>query len=366
VGTDIRERNIDRIKERILSGGRLFIYGSSETAMHISQYLKKHEICDVGGYLVDDAYYDLDTLNGLQVMRFSEWKKQFNTHDVVVFGFASYTQAQRKLFGGDLPDGVLYVFFAFPYSFNQEDVWIDYDYYNEHVDEFENMGNHLMDERSREIYKTYISSQMTGDIEAIQKYSEINQYFADFMPDGYDVFIDIGGYTGDTLIEAKKQLRSVKRYVVFEPDEDNIAALKNNIDKYSIANVQIIEKGAYETSGTLSFSSDGFNSSISEDGDEKISVCAPDDVIHLEDDEKKVLIKMDIDGSEVYAIRGAKKLIKENNPYLAICVYHKRDDLITIPHLLDEISNNGYNYYLRYYGDNFRELVLYAIPQKQE
>jgi FkbM family methyltransferase len=314
---------------------------------------------------VDDAYYSANTINGVQAIRFSEWKRQYDAKDILVFGFASYAQAQYKLRSGDLPEGVLYVFFAFPYSFNQEDVWIDYNYYNEHVDEFENVGNHLMDERSREIYKTYISSQMTGDIEAIQKYSEINQYFADFMPDGYDVFIDIGGYTGDTLIEAKKQLRSVKRYVVFEPDEDNIAALKNNIDKYSIANVQIIEKGAYETSGTLSFSSDGFNSSISEDGDEKISVCAPDDVIHLEDDEKKILIKMDIEGSEVYAIRGAEKLIKEHHPYLAICVYHKRDDLITIPHLLDEISNNGYSYYLRYYGDNFRELVLYAVPNEK-
>jgi FkbM family methyltransferase len=314
---------------------------------------------------VDDAYYSANTINGVQAIRFSEWKRQYDAKDILVFGFASYAQAQYKLRSGDLPEGVLYVFFAFPYSFNQEDVWIDYNYYNEHVDEFENVGNHLMDERSREIYKTYISSQMTGDIEAIQKYSEINQYFADFMPDGYDVFIDIGGYTGDTLIEAKKQLRSVKRYVVFEPDEDNIAALKNNIDKYSIANVQIIEKGAYETSGTLSFSSDGFNSSISEDGDEKISVCAPDDVIHLEDDEKKILIKMDIEGSEVYAIRGAEKLIKEHRPYLAICVYHKRDDLIAIPRLLDEISNNGYSYYLRYYGDNFRELVLYAVPNEK-
>jgi FkbM family methyltransferase len=266
---------------------------------------------------------------------------------------------------GDLPEGVLYVFFAFPYSFNQEDVWIDYDYYNEHVDEFENMGNHLMDERSREIYKTYISSQMTGDIEAIQKYSEINQYFADFMPDGYDVIIDLGGYTGDTLINAKEILKDIGRYIVFEPDKGNISALKNNIEKYSFDDVQIIEKGAYETSGTLSFSSDGFNSSISEDGDEKISVCAPDDVIHLEDDEKKILIKMDIEGSEVYAIRGAEKLIKEHRPYLAICVYHKRDDLIAIPRLLDEISNNGYSYYLRYYGDNFRELVLYAVPNEK-
>jgi FkbM family methyltransferase len=314
---------------------------------------------------VDDAYYSENILNGVQVIRFSEWVKQYDTKDILVFGFMSYAQAQCKLGSGDLPKEVLYVFFAFPYSFNQNGAWIDYEYYHEHMDEFENVGERLKDEYSKELYKAYISSQMTGDIDAIQIYSESNQYFADFMPDAYDVFIDIGAYTGDTLIEAKKQMRSVKRYVAFEPDEDNIAALKNNIDKYSIANVQIIEKGAYETSGTLSFSSDGSSSTISEDGDEKISVCALDDVIHLKEDEKKILIKMDIEGSEVYAIRGAKKLIKEHHPYLAICVYHKRDDLITIPHLLDEISNNGYSYYLRYYGDNFRELVLYAVPNEK-
>jgi hypothetical protein len=49
MGTDIRERNIDKIKERILSGGRLFIYGASETAVHIYQYLKKCEISNLGG-----------------------------------------------------------------------------------------------------------------------------------------------------------------------------------------------------------------------------------------------------------------------------------------------------------------------------
>jgi hypothetical protein len=49
MGTDIRERNIDKIKERILSGGRLFIYGASETATHIYQYLQKHIIFKLGG-----------------------------------------------------------------------------------------------------------------------------------------------------------------------------------------------------------------------------------------------------------------------------------------------------------------------------
>lgn len=45
---------------------------------------------------------------------------------------------------------------------------------------------------------------------------------------------------------------------------------------------------------------------------------------------------MDIDGAEYDALEGAKKTIIEYQPTLAVCVYHKRDDLINIPLLIKE------------------------------
>lgn len=53
--------------------------------------------------------------------------------------------------------------------------------------------------------------------------------------------------------------------------------------------------------------------------------------------EKVTFIKMDIEGLEMKAIKGASKIIKEQKPRLAICIYHKPDDFVSIPALLLEL-----------------------------
>jgi len=77
-------------------------------------------------------------------------------------------------------------------------------------------------------------------------------------------------------------------------------------------------------------------------------------------DEKATFIKMDIEGSELEALKGAQNQIKVNKPKLAICVYHKETDLITIPQFILSL-NPDYKLYLRHYGNFSTELVLYAL-----
>ena len=104
----------------------------------------------------------------------------------------------------------------------------------------------------------------------------------------------------------------------------------------------------------------GDGSSICEDGDIVIEVNAIDEMV----DRPVTFIKMDIEGSEYDAIVGASRIIKENIPTLAICVYHKREDLIEIPKLIMSITGeDAYNFYIRHHQTNLTELVLYAIPK---
>ena len=72
---------------------------------------------------------------------------------------------------------------------------------------------------------------------------------------------------------------------------------------------------------------------------------------------------MDIEGSEKEAILGAQKTIKKYKPNLAICLYHKPEDLWELPLLINKIEPN-YKMYLRVHEDLCLSTVLYCIYKK--
>ena len=73
-------------------------------------------------------------------------------------------------------------------------------------------------------------------------------------------------------------------------------------------------------------------------------------------------IKMDIEGAELAAFKGAQKTITAHQPILAISLYHKPEDLITIPQFIHELHRD-YRFWLRAHHPRFAyEMVLYAIP----
>jgi hypothetical protein len=90
--------------------------------------------------------------------------------------------------------------------------------------------------------------------------------------------------------------------------------------------------------------------------DMEIIVCALDTQLP---GEKISLIKMDIEGAEIEAIKGAANVIKENKPKMAVAAYHRIDDLYEIPLLLHSIYPN-YNLYLRHIGNEIYNTTLFA------
>ena len=71
---------------------------------------------------------------------------------------------------------------------------------------------------------------------------------------------------------------------------------------------------------------------------------------------------MDIEGSELAALRGGINIIKRERPILAISIYHSIKDYWEIPKfLMQELEK--YKYYVRHHALICNETVLYAIPK---
>jgi len=85
---------------------------------------------------------------------------------------------------------------------------------------------------------------------------------------------------------------------------------------------------------------------------------------YLKDEKEKVtFIKMDIEGAELNALKGAERIIREQKPKLAICIYHKPEDVWEIPSLLLNFVSD-YKFYIRHNTYSFLyDTTLYALPR---
>jgi hypothetical protein len=95
--------------------------------------------------------------------------------------------------------------------------------------------------------------------------------------------------------------------------------------------------------------------------EQELSVVQADSIDHLLADWDVTFIKMDVEGSELRALHGAEHTIISKRPRLAICVYHKPEDLITIPQYIRSLLPEA-RFYLRSHTYGIVDKVLYVIP----
>jgi FkbM family methyltransferase len=187
------------------------------------------------------------------------------------------------------------------------------------------------------------------------------QYFdlEEFKSNEEEVFVDVGGFDGMTSIGFLDWCKNSKEksIYVFEPDSDNIEKCHNNLSKYT-DNYKIIDKGCWSTEDTLKFKAQGNGaSSIDTTGENEVKVTTLDKELQ---DKKVTFIKMDIEGAEVEALKGAKNIIEKNKPKLAISIYHKPEDIWEIPKIIMQYCPE-YRFWLRHYSLTSAETVLYAM-----
>ncbi len=217
--------------------------------------------------------------------------------------------------------------------------------------------NTLSDDISKEHFLNLINFRRTYDLSFMLKFKNIQeqQYFEPFINfKKDDVFIDIGGYDGFTTINFIQKCPGYKAIHFFEPDENNLQNAKDALKEYK--NIYYYQYALSNKNETLYFKSSGSSSKIDADGEIKIHTKRLDDCLN----DKCTYIKMDVEGWESNVIEGARNIIKEHKPNLAICVYHKCDDFWAIPEKVLSIRDD-YKIYLRHYTEGITETVMYFI-----
>lgn len=77
-------------------------------------------------------------------------------------------------------------------------------------------------------------------------------------------------------------------------------------------------------------------------------------------------LKLDIEGSELFALKGAVETIKRDRPKLAICVYHSPADYTDIPIFLHDLSQRfglGYEFYFDHFTLTPCESVFFGVAR---
>lgn len=223
--------------------------------------------------------------------------------------------------------------------------------------------NLLANDASKALFVNTLKMNATSDYTFIsdQHFAPEQQYFEDFMQYKNEIFVDAGGFIGDTTEVFCQKYPDYKEVYLFEPSPINIAQARKNLAQFDRIHYQ--EKGLSDQVSTMSFDGhSGSASSAKHSGDNLITI--PTTTIDDFFSSAVTFIKMDLEGWEPHVLSGAEKMIREYQPKLAIAVYHNASDMWAIAEQILSYNNN-YKLYLGHYTEGWSETVMYFAPEEK-
>jgi FkbM family methyltransferase len=222
------------------------------------------------------------------------------------------------------------------------------------------------DDRSLFEYVGQVKWRALGDYAALAPPDSEESYFPSSIfslsPD--EDFVDCGAYDGDTLRALiDRQQDRFRHFSAFEPDPANYAKLQQFVTTLpptlrSKISLHSLAVGA--TRSRLTFNATGTEGAAIDDrGGITVQCALLDDVMS---NRPPTYLKMDIEGSERNAIVGARSTIQQYQPVMAVCVYHKQNDLWQLPLFIHSLQPD-YRFFLRTHDVDGWQTVCYAVPK---
>jgi FkbM family methyltransferase len=223
----------------------------------------------------------------------------------------------------------------------------------------------VADDESRREYLAQMRFRLLGDFASLPDPVHGDAYFRDefFRLRADEILIDCGAFDGDTLdLFLRKSSHSFGSAVAFEPDPENYVKLTARVGSLPSKTRDRIAAHQAATGErnkrVLMDAGKGVASKIGNGGCE-VECVSLDSALA---DVPVSFIKMDIEGSELDTLAGARELIQKNAPILAICAYHRQSDLWNIPLFIHNLSSD-YSFHFQPHDLEGWDVVCYAVPK---
>jgi len=332
----------------------LVLWGAEKCAQNIMRILSKNNI------FIDAVFDNLEYsskryFNEFEILSFEKICQKYDNFSIL-HAFGNQDLIEKYI---DNPQ-VINVYALF--DINDFDMLFSKEFITENLDELLILKNDLKDEFSKKSLDAYIKSRTNSDWQYIKPFLANRECFPEFMNfSENETIVDCGAFTGDTLEQYYNQVGSFNYYYALEPNPYNSEKLRDKVKNLRLNNVDIIEVGSWNEKGKLTFFLNGDQTNLTFDKESQsasnINVDTIDNICKC----NASFIKMDIEGAEKQAILGAVNTISTQRPKLAISVYHKKDDLISIPKIIKSLYPD-YQFYFRLHHHLGMDAILYAVP----
>ncbi len=294
-------------------------------------------------------------IEGVPVMKFEHLKKR-NSGDTVIIITAGLLELQAQVIPSE--------FYYFPvYHCRSFEAYL---FLKDQLQDYTRVMELLQDERSRQVYESIFRNLLNGSLWCQSLY-EPNPYYGNDLVKRLsdDDRIVLAGAFNGKHIDRSLENNSRIHVCAFEP---NSMWYKYLVDKYrEMPNIEINNKVLWDKRDRLEFDGDqlhgGLDARVNRGSEDN-----PDLVVEGVDMDtfltlRPTLIALDVEGSEENALKGASRIIARDRPKLAICLYHKLDDYVRLPLLINDIAGEGsYKLYMKHHSCiTAIETVLYAL-----
>ena len=321
--------------EKIKNSGKpVVIYGMGNGADKVIDEFNRLDI-EIKGVTASDDFVRGQNFRGFTVKKLSEFDGDF----IVAVAFASC-----------IPDVMNHIYSLcgkYRVIVPCVPVFGDEIFNREFVEKHENElcdAYNLFDDDSKKIFAGCVDFIFGGELEILRSVTtEKDEVFENILKLGDDEsYLDLGAYRGDTVEEFLHYCNGKYRDIAaLEPDTRTFRKLADYLE--NVPRSTAYRNAVYSENKTLIFSNKaGRQSTISDKGVEIEAVC----VDSLCSEKTVTYIKTDVEGAEKEAILGAENTLKNQKPKLNIALYHRSEDIFSIPLQIAKI-NPGYKFYIR-------------------